>query len=540
MPKIPTTLGNPTVPQAGSARRVSGLNSSNLAGDYIEGSRIYGQTGHATAAGLQTLGNAFDALQLQQDKKEAKDWLNQLMLAKTDLLYGDGTGKNPGYINTKGDAAVKGAAATSQQLDKMREQFLAQVSNKQVGELFDAASTQLIMPDKEEILKHASKENLVALDFTDNGTIAAATDQLAANPTSDQVEKNSTALIAGSVFSMLDRRGITDPVARNQAALEAVSKAKAAAIETALVRDPLSGQALYAKWKDSIQGVDQAAIEQSIVAAEDRWMRKQEHALLIEERNIRRMEKAEEERLTQSFLAGTLTLDDIYISKADPSTKRVMASALDTQIKEGQNIVGDASLFIETFKRLSLPKDDPMHISDRNQYVGLIGKNGLSVEQINQLDSEYNKIHKDGDAQQAELKKQWLKTVIQELSGENELLGLKDPKGQRSVGNALMWGLQQYDKLKAQGLSDLEIYNPNSPRADSLYNGINQFKRPPAEYFQDLFEANPGNATLAVDKANAQNADAYENIEGLKEAYSKGIIDKKKFGEIAKQKGWAQ
>lgn len=283
MPKIPTGLGNPTLPQAGGARRVASLDAGGPANALIEGSRVYGSAWHRTAAGLQDLGQAFDQLQLQQDQKEAKDWLNQLLEAKTNLLYGDGTAENPGYINTKGDAAVKGAKPTAEQLDKLREQFLAQTSNKQVSTLFDAASSQLIAPDKEEILKHASKENLVALDATDDATMAAATDQMASNPTSDQVVYNSTMLLAGSVTAKMNRAGIVDPVVINQGIMEAVSAAKTAAIQTALVRDPASGAALYAKWKDQIQGTDQAKLEQSIVAAEDRAMRKQEHAAYMDE-----------------------------------------------------------------------------------------------------------------------------------------------------------------------------------------------------------------------------------------------------------------
>lgn len=280
---LPSSLGNPTLPQQGMVRRVATLDDRGQASDSIEGARIAGTAWHRTAAGLQDVGKAYDVLQLNQDQKEAKDWLNALIKDKTDLLYGDGTANNPGYTNLKGDAAVNAAKATSVKLDTLREQYLAKASNKQVSRIFDSTSSALIAPDHEEILKHAGKEHITALTTTNTATVSAATDQLAANPTSDQVAKNSTALIAGSINAQLDIEGITDPLARNQAVIEGVSAAKAAAIQAALVRDPASGAALYAKWKDSIQGTDQAKLEQSIVQAEDRQMRKQEHAAYMDE-----------------------------------------------------------------------------------------------------------------------------------------------------------------------------------------------------------------------------------------------------------------
>jgi hypothetical protein len=292
---LPTSLGNPTLPQPGIARRVASLDSSGPASALVEGARINGEAWHRTAAGLQDVGKAYDELQLGQDQKEAKDWLNQLIKSKTDLMYGDGTDANPGYMNMKGDAAVNAAKLSSEKLDKLRQDLLGKASNKQVAKMFDGASMELIAPDHEDILKHASQQHQVALDTTDDATVAAASDQMAANPTSDRVVLNSTALIAGSINAKLDRAGITDKTTRDQAILEGVSAAKAKAIQTALVRDPKAGAELYAKWKGQIQGTDQAKLEQSIVQAEDRQMRKQEHSIYMSEAAKRR---ASDEALT--------------------------------------------------------------------------------------------------------------------------------------------------------------------------------------------------------------------------------------------------
>lgn len=538
--KLPTSLGTPALPQAGFARRVASLPSGGLAEDIVQGARIEGTAWHRTAAGLQNVGQAFDQLQLVQDQKEAKDWLNQLLADKTKLMYGDGTSDNPGYINLRGDAAVKGAKTTSEQLDKLRQNYLSKVSNKQVGQMFDGASMQLIQPDHEEILKHASQQNLVALDATDDTTISAASDQMAANPTSDQNVANSTSLIVGSVSAKLDRAGIVDPIARNQTILEAVSAAKAAAIQTALVRDPTSGAALYAKWKDQIQGTDQAKLEQSIVQAEDRQMRKQEHQMYLQEHAINQFKSQEEDRLADAYLKGTLTIDEIYSSGADGSAKITMANALRTRDREGQQIVGNADLFINTFKRIGLPPSDPNAIKDRSEYIGMIGRDGLNDEQISKLDTEFTKVHKEGEDQLKVLKDQWLKTARQELSGENELLGIKDPKGQRAVGSALSWMITTYEKLHSKGLSDLEIFDPNSPRSESMYNGLKQFKRSPAEYMKDLYEANTGNPALAVNKAQGNAPVEYKTRDDVTQAFKDKKITRDQAADILRKNGWAE
>lgn len=536
--KLPTSLGSPSIPQPGSARRVASLDSGGLASDLIRGSQIQGTAFHRTAVGMQDLGQAYDKLQLQSDQKEAKDWLNQLIKSKTDLMYGDGTDTNPGYMNMQGDTAVKSAKATSEQLDKMRTDFLGKASNKQVAKMFDLSSTELITPDHEDILKHASKEHLVALDTTDNATVAAAYDLLAANPTDPRTEQNATALIMGSINAKLDRAGITDKTARGQALIEGVSGAKAAAVQAALVRDPKAGAALYAKWKDQIQGSDQAKLEQSIVQAEDREMRKQEHQMYLAEHQANLYKSQEEDRLADKYLKHTLTIDDIYNSGADGSAKITMANALLTRDKEGQQIRGNADMFIDAFKRIGLPANDPNAITSRTQYIGLMGRDGLNDEQISKLDTEFTKAHKEGDDQLKSLKDQWLKAARQELSGENELLGLKDPKGQRAMGSALSWMISTYDKLHKKGLSDLEIFDPNSPRSESMYNGIKQFKRAPAEYMKDLYEANPGNASASV--AQAEGELTFKDLPSLQQGVKDGKIDKAKAKALAIKNGWAQ
>lgn len=280
--KIPTSLGSPVIPQAGRAGRVAYLDTAGLGNDLVGGARIASGAWHQTAAGLQEVGKAFDYLQSEQDKKEAKDWLNQIIKDKTTIMYGDGTAENPGYMNLQGDAAVKARKAASDNLNKLKETYLSKASNKQVAKLVDMGAMELIAPDQEDILKHASKENIVAMNTTDLATVSTATDLLSANPTSGQVEKQATTLIIGSVNAILDREGITDPVARNARITEALSKSKASAIRTALVRDPKAGSELYAKWKDQIQGTDQAVIETDIIQAEDRQMRKQEHQIYMD------------------------------------------------------------------------------------------------------------------------------------------------------------------------------------------------------------------------------------------------------------------
>ncbi len=490
MAVIPTNLGAPTYPNNPGARRIANVSANGANSALIDVARIRSKPYQNTIAGLKNVANAYDEVQLKDDQKEAKDLWVGLSQAKRQVLEK--------YYQLNGDEAVKAKPQVEAELEKLRQEWMGKASNQQVGAIFEPTSQNLIQPDLDNIGMYAVKQKEVAAKATSLAISGEALENFAANPTNDTVRNTSEAVIIGEANAQLDRDGITDPKARQSVIDAAVSNMYRAGIATALGRDPDYGKELYNKYKNKILGTDQTAIDQDIRQAENQKKAEEAHRIALEERNIRKFKEAEDERLFDALVNGKLTPKDIADSGADPADKRVYLNALESQDSGASKLRVDNDLYIDLFKRIGLPESDPRRIKSRSEFTQYLG-NGLDDTKLGNLDTEFNKVNKEGDTVGKELKDQALKAAEEQLSGSNSLLGLKDPKGQEQVGKFLSWMTKYVEDQKKAGMTDRDIFDPDNPK--SVYKGIPQFTRTPQQMFEDLRLANPGNPGTAIQAA---------------------------------------
>lgn len=125
-------------------------------------------------------------------------------------------------------------------------------------------------------------------------------------------------------------------------------------------------------------------------------------------------------------------------------------------------------------------------ITSPDQLYKRVGANGdLTVAGVDRLTNEImGKRTPDGQIE-ADLKSGFIKTMSQAISGTNDMLGMKDPRGDQLRQQALAWFLPAYQKAKEEGKYPPSVLlDPASPH--SLWQGAMRFKRPVNEQMRDM------------------------------------------------------
>jgi len=147
---------------------------------------------------------------------------------------------------------------------------------------------------------------------------------------------------------------------------------------------------------------------------------------------------------------------------------------------------------------------------------------------------------------EADLKQGFIKAMEQQLSGRNDMLGFKDPKGDMLNQQALSWLLPAYERAKAEGKYPPEVLlDPASP--NSLWKGVMRFKRSPNQQMADMMNFGTDLGTPApapVDGSRgiggaAAKPVAYKSAADVSAAYKAGKIDRNSAAAILRQNGWA-
>lgn len=182
--------------------------------------------------------------------------------------------------------------------------------------------------------------------------------------------------------------------------------------------------------------------------------------------------------------------------------------------------------FYNLFKAIHAPTGDPAKITSAEQLYDHIGPNGgLTVAGLDRLQKDMaGKGTPEGEAE-ASQQKQTFKIVKNMLSGEDEGLGIKDPKGEEIYGHALPMLYKAIDDGKAKGIPVGELYDPASK--NWVGNSVKGLKRPDSQWYSDMHGANGETGTL--DTATPS---------GLQKALSIGQITRADAEAIALKNGW--
>lgn len=190
--------------------------------------------------------------------------------------------------------------------------------------------------------------------------------------------------------------------------------------------------------------------------------------------------------------------------------------------------------FYDLFQRVHAKDGDPMRITDPAQLYSHVGPEGdLSLAGLDKLRQEISGKKTPDGAAEGEMKKQFLANAKGQISGTNEGLHIKDPKGDELYLKFMAQVLPAYDEGRKNGKSPAQLLNPDSP--DYVGKAITTFKRPMAEWFADTI-----NADTAPAKGKAFDIASIKSVDEAMKAYQSGQITVDQARALAVEKGWAK
>lgn len=221
--------------------------------------------------------------------------------------------------------------------------------------------------------------------------------------------------------------------------------------------------------------------------------------------------EAAQEKTRQGFVKqmvekpGSLKATDIVNSNLTGTEQEHFLNLVDPNWQDKNPMATDVRTygpgFLDLYRRALLPDGDPNQLTNDSQVIPHVGKD-LTVAGMNQMEAVFSgKKTMDGGIEN-ELKKGFMQTWKTQLTGTNEKLNLRDPKGDVQLQKAIAYFLPEYERQRAAGKTPVQLLNPDSP--DYIGKGMDQFKRPLSEMIKDLIDANPD--TYAVGGASAPDA----------------------------------
>lgn len=206
------------------------------------------------------------------------------------------------------------------------------------------------------------------------------------------------------------------------------------------------------------------------------------------------------------------------------------------------NIVGDPGQkdaktygagFEQAFRNIHAQPDDPQRITDPNQLYSHLGKDGdLTMAGVEKLRAEIEQRKTPEGAAESEMRKQFLANAKAQISGSNEGLHIRDPKGDELYLKFMAQALPAYDAGRKLGKTPSQLLNPESP--DYVGKVIAGFKRPMNQWFSDIIQ--DGGAT--PDAKPAFDIKTIKTLDDAVGAYRSGKITKPQADELAITNGW--
>jgi hypothetical protein len=217
-----------------------------------------------------------------------------------------------------------------------------------------------------------------------------------------------------------------------------------------------------------------------------------------------------------------------------PAAKERMISAAGRALGDSKEDKTYGKGFYDAYKMVHAPEGTPGRITDPSILYERVGPNGdLTVHGVDKLVSEINSRKTPEGVAETEMKSQFLKTARGQISGTDEGLHIKDPKGDELYLKFLASALPAYDAGRKDGKSAAQLLNPDSP--DYVGKAIVNYKRPMSEWFSDVVRDQP-TVTPATPTFDASKV---ASLSELIAAYRGGKVSKAVADQLAIDKGWA-
>lgn len=197
--------------------------------------------------------------------------------------------------------------------------------------------------------------------------------------------------------------------------------------------------------------------------------------------------------------------------------------AKDNTERGGNSGAKDARQYGADFPKLysAIHPVDPSQprLIDPNEIYKAYNTGNLNSEGVDKLISHMSG-KKSMEPHEEELRKLFLQNAKNQISGADEGLHIKDPKGEELFLRFMIQADAEIDRAKADGKSAPELYSPDGPIAKS----IQSFKRPMSQWLSDM----QGGA-IELDTSTP---------DGLKSAVTSGKMSRAEGEAIAIKNGW--
>lgn len=189
--------------------------------------------------------------------------------------------------------------------------------------------------------------------------------------------------------------------------------------------------------------------------------------------------------------------------------------------------------FVKAFQMVHAPEGTPGRITDPKQLYDRLGPSGdLTMAGVEKLRGEINLKQTPEGSAEAQMKNEFLRNARGQITGSDEGLHIKDPKGDELYLKFMAQVLPAYEEGRRNGKSPSQLLDPDS--SDYVGKSIKNFKRPMEQWFNDTVHdpAAPA-AKPAFDPASVKS------LTDLVTAYRAGNVTKDQADQMAIDRGWA-
>lgn len=187
--------------------------------------------------------------------------------------------------------------------------------------------------------------------------------------------------------------------------------------------------------------------------------------------------------------------------------------------------------------RVRAPVNDPQRITDPGQLFEVAGRDpsGLTVAGLKDLQTALKERYApEGEPQNTQINN-FLKSMKSQITGANEGLGIRDPKGDELYSQFYIKFSQAYEKGRKAGKSTEEMLDPDSP--DYLGKLSKTFVRPMADWMADRMSRG-GEAPAPAAAAPKVDLTKVASVAELQAAVKQDPSLRAEAERIAAEKGW--
>ena len=195
--------------------------------------------------------------------------------------------------------------------------------------------------------------------------------------------------------------------------------------------------------------------------------------------------------------------------------------------------------FYDLYRSVHAPEGDPTRVTDPSQLWGHVGSNGdLTLAGVEKLTQEIQGRRSPEGESESEMRKQFLSNARSQITGSNDGLHLRDPKGDELFLKFMAQALPAYDEGRKKGLSAAQLLDPSSK--DYVGASVSTFKRPMAVWVKDMMEQNePGVAAAPAAAGTGAAAPDLNSREGIVAAFRAGKLSRADAAAALVSKGFA-